>query len=195
MTFGTKLKQARQKAGLSQEQLAEKLGVSRSAIAKWETDKGMPDIENLKIIAKFLDVSVDYLLGDDEKLSLQTTKEAINLDEYEKHKLRKSKKDSVVVSKFPNATLINPLLREKKLSKFENLLEWAVMPSFGLFSVVDQVNNPDSYYLVENNDRQYLVKVSKEFIITTELAKKITDKKFVIGDNKFTRTAYTLTDK
>ena len=42
MTFGEKLKEARKEAGLSQEQFAEKMNVSRSAIAKWESDKGMP---------------------------------------------------------------------------------------------------------------------------------------------------------
>ena len=47
-TFGEKLKSARKEAGLTQEQLAVKLMVSRQAITKWETDKGMPDIENLK---------------------------------------------------------------------------------------------------------------------------------------------------
>ena len=51
MTFGEKLKEARKESGLSQEQLAEKMSVSRSAIAKWETDKGMPDVNNLKVIA------------------------------------------------------------------------------------------------------------------------------------------------
>ena len=64
MTFGEKLKEARQKAGLSQEQLSEKLHVSRSAVAKWETGKGMPDIENLKAAAQLLNVSIDYLLDD-----------------------------------------------------------------------------------------------------------------------------------
>jgi len=42
MTLGEKLRQARKDNGLSQEQLAEKLCVSRSAVAKWETDKGLP---------------------------------------------------------------------------------------------------------------------------------------------------------
>ena len=45
MTLGEKLKEARKQAGLSQEQLSEKLGISRSAVAKWETDKEIPDIE------------------------------------------------------------------------------------------------------------------------------------------------------
>lgn len=63
MTLGEKIKEARKQCGLSQEQLAEKMSVSRSAIAKWETDKGLPDIDNLKALAGFLNVSVDYLLG------------------------------------------------------------------------------------------------------------------------------------
>ncbi|MBR3349429.1 MAG: helix-turn-helix transcriptional regulator, partial [Solobacterium sp.] len=62
MTFGEKLKEARKTAGLSQEQLAEKLSVSRSAVAKWEADLGMPDIANLKAMAQLLDISIDYLL-------------------------------------------------------------------------------------------------------------------------------------
>ena len=47
--------------GLTQEELAEKVGVSKSAIAKWETDGGLPDRDNLKKIAKVMDVSVDDL--------------------------------------------------------------------------------------------------------------------------------------
>ena len=143
MTFGTKLKQARQQAGLSQEQLAEKLSVSRSAVAKWETDKGMPDVTNLKAIAALLEVSIDYLLADDETLSLQSTKEAIDLQSYEKHGRCRVKEDAVVLAKFPNAADICPLIREKKLSVVEHLLEWTIMPAFGIFSFVDQVNNLD----------------------------------------------------
>ena len=84
MTFGEKLKVARQKANLSQEQFSKKLHVSRSAVAKWETDNGMPDIENLKSISQLLSVSVDYLLDDGDVQSLDTIKETIKPDEYKK---------------------------------------------------------------------------------------------------------------
>lgn len=47
MTMGAKIKQLRSKKGLSQEKLAEKLNVSRSAVAKWEADGGIPEIDNL----------------------------------------------------------------------------------------------------------------------------------------------------
>ena len=51
MKYGDKLKEARKVSELSQEQLAKKLIVSRSAIAKWEDNLGMPDITNLRNIA------------------------------------------------------------------------------------------------------------------------------------------------
>jgi len=50
MTLGEKIKEARAAGGLTQEELASKLMVSRQAVTKWETDKGIPDVENLKLI-------------------------------------------------------------------------------------------------------------------------------------------------
>lgn len=62
MTFGEKLKEARKESGLSQEQFAEKMNVSRSAVAKWETDKGTPDIANLIAISDEFGLSLDELI-------------------------------------------------------------------------------------------------------------------------------------
>lgn len=53
MTFGDKLKEARKISGLSQEQFAEKLNISRSAVAKWESNIGIPDVANLKIFPDY----------------------------------------------------------------------------------------------------------------------------------------------
>jgi transcriptional regulator with XRE-family HTH domain len=191
MTFGEKLKNARTQAGYSQEQLAEKLCVSRSAVAKWETDKGMPDIENLKAAAKLLSVSIDDLLDDESVLSMKTVKEAIDLEQFTKTGKCRSKQDAAVAAKFPQAKQIYVLTRKKKLSKFEHLLEWTVMPSFGLFEAADQVEHNECCYLVDTETRQYMVIVSKEFIEITEMTKHITDKKFTIGSNRFSRL-YTL---
>ena len=57
-----KLKELRKKSGLTQEQLAEKLNVSRQAVTKWESGLGLPDIENLKNISLIFHVSTDPLL-------------------------------------------------------------------------------------------------------------------------------------
>lgn len=64
MNFSDKLKEIRKKEGLSQEQLAEKIGVSRQAITKWETGKGLPDVENIVIIAEIFKTTLDELLRD-----------------------------------------------------------------------------------------------------------------------------------
>lgn len=63
MTFAEKLKTIRKQAGMSQEKLAEKLGVSRQAVTKWESDTGIPDLENIIAISALFDISIDELLG------------------------------------------------------------------------------------------------------------------------------------
>lgn len=65
MSLGEKIREQRKKAGLSQEQLAEKLNVSRQAITKWETDKGIPDVGNLIAISDEFGLSLDELVRGD----------------------------------------------------------------------------------------------------------------------------------
>lgn len=67
MDFGDKLKQYRLKEGLSQEQLAEKIGVSRQAITKWETKRGLPDVENMIILAELFKLTLDELVLEEVK--------------------------------------------------------------------------------------------------------------------------------
>lgn len=67
MNIGDIIVEKRKALNLSQEQLAEQINVSRSAVAKWETNKGFPDIENLKALSKKLDISIDHLLNASEK--------------------------------------------------------------------------------------------------------------------------------
>lgn len=70
MEFNEKLQELRKKKGLTQEELAQSLYVSRTAISKWESGRGYPSIESLKGIAKFFSVTVDELLSPNEVLSL-----------------------------------------------------------------------------------------------------------------------------
>lgn len=67
MTFAEKLKSIRKQAGMSQEKLAEKIGVSRQAVTKWETDAGIPDIENIMAISTLFDISIDELLSNERE--------------------------------------------------------------------------------------------------------------------------------
>ena len=65
MIFAEKLKMLRKQAGRSQEKLAGKLGVSWQAAAKWKTDTGIPDIDNIMAVSKLFDISIDKLLGNE----------------------------------------------------------------------------------------------------------------------------------
>ena len=64
MSFGENLRNVRKQRGVTQEELAEILGVSRQAISKWESDGGYPETEKLLVISKTLNISIDYLLND-----------------------------------------------------------------------------------------------------------------------------------
>ena len=69
MLIGEKLRRLRIARQLSQEQLADKLQVSRQAISKWELGESMPDTENLILLSKFYGVSIDYLLLNELNIS------------------------------------------------------------------------------------------------------------------------------
>ena len=69
MEFSERLKELRKQAGLTQVDVAEKLGISQPAYASWERGVKKPTQENLVKIAQILNVSVDYLVGNSEKKS------------------------------------------------------------------------------------------------------------------------------
>ena len=70
MEFHEKLQELRKQKGLTQEELAESLYVSRTAISKWESGRGYPNIDSLKAIAKFYCVTIDELLSGEEALTI-----------------------------------------------------------------------------------------------------------------------------
>lgn len=190
MTFGEKLKNARKEAGFTQEQFAEKMSISRSAVAKWESDKGMPDVNNLKIMSQLLGVSIDHLLDEDESLNLMETREPINLDSFEKTGHCRDKKDAACFARFPNADAIYPLIRKKKMNKKEAILDFLVQP--GVVQMGDYINNSDGYYLVEESGKQLLVRISSDFMFISQLTNKVDPKKFEIDNNVFKKATYRL---
>lgn len=66
MTIGTKIQKLRKQHGLSQEQLAETLGVSRQAVSKWEAEQSVPDIDKIVLICDYFGVTTDYILRNEE---------------------------------------------------------------------------------------------------------------------------------
>lgn len=188
MNIGEKIKTLRQQNGLSQEGLANKLGVSRQAITKWETNRGIPDIENLKSLSDLFNVSLDYLVSEDNnELSIQTT-EKIHFEEYSavKH-FYKCIEDCVVLHKYPQALKIFPLVQEKRLSRLEKAFEWLFMPFFGAFDIIDKLNNKRKSYLIDNNGQSFLVTITKDMMETSVLPYTVIDKQFVHRNYKYTK--------
>ena len=70
MELNEKLQELRKKKGLTQEELAAALYVSRTAVSKWESGRGYPSIDSLKAIAKFFAVSIDELLSSEQLLAV-----------------------------------------------------------------------------------------------------------------------------
>lgn len=68
MSIGENIKQLRQLNNLTQEELASKLFVTRNAISKWETDKGIPSIDNLKQLATMFKVSLDQIVNEEDRI-------------------------------------------------------------------------------------------------------------------------------
>lgn len=82
MEFSEKLQKLRKKQSLTQEELAEKLYVSRTAISKWESGRGYPSIDSLKVIAKFFHITIDDLIGSEEIITLAEQDKKDNSKKY-----------------------------------------------------------------------------------------------------------------
>ena len=186
MTLGEKIREARRRCGLSQEQLAEKMSVSRSAIAKWETDKGLPDVGNLKVLARLLNVSVDHLLDEANETEGPVIREAYNLAAYG-YGCKKVKKDRVVRDKFPDATIYT-LLGRQALAELERFAD--VAPDCRT-NPQDMLKNTDkAFYLIEKSAQQFFVIVTDGFIEIKPLEQPLDGNSFTIDGWNFIKCNY-----
>ena len=79
MEFSEKLQELRKNKGLTQEELAEILYVSRTAVSKWESGRGFPNIESLKGISKFFEVTIDDLLSGEKLVDIAEKENKSNI--------------------------------------------------------------------------------------------------------------------
>lgn len=82
MEFNEKLRELRRSRSLTQEELAEALYVSRTAISKWESGRGYPNLDSLKGISKYFSVSIDELIGSEELITAAKDEEKACIDHY-----------------------------------------------------------------------------------------------------------------
>ena len=180
MTLGQKLKEIRKKFGLSQEQLAEIMNVSRQAITKWETDAGLPDTENLKELSRIFGISIDYLLDNNNELPLLVMKKKLDKDNY-KNKI--SSYEEVLKEYYPAPWKIYILTREKKMSKLEGIFDFII--GAGTIDVADALNDMSPYYLAIKDNIKLLVNIKDWVLEVKELNPDINEKKFIVDKNIF----------
>ena len=180
MTLGQKLKEIRKKFGLSQEQLAEIMNVSRQAITKWETDAGLPDTENLKELSRIFGISIDYLLDNNNELPLLVMKKKLDKENY-KNKI--SSYEEVLKKYYPAPWKIYILTREKKMSKLEGIFDFII--GAGTIDVADALNDMSPYYLAQKDNIKLLVNIKDWVLEVKELNPNINEKKFIVDKNIF----------
>jgi len=193
MTLGAKIRYARKCHGLSQGQLAEKMCVSRSAIAKWETDKGMPDIENLKILSRLLSVSVDSLLDDSDDAGSVVIRQPYRLAAYGRG-CKKVKKDRMMREKFPDAKICC-LLGRPELETEEKVMDctlgFLTPVPFGTPEFLKSVRDLDrDFYLVVREEDPFFVTVTDEFLEIRPLPQMPPEKAFRLGSWTFIQCGY-----
>lgn len=191
-----RIKECRQRAGLTQSQLAEQMGVSRQAVTKWESGRGAPDIEHIRNLAKFFDVSVDFLIAEDSESSSQgiVLTKAIDLESLTPHKQSgkplTSRSNAAILQVFPQATAIHPLSRTKKNTRTQSIIEWfnalVFDGPFNLFSTADALGDRAAYYLVTEPNRSLLARVTSTDVEAHELPEPVpTARSFTFNQQEF----------
>lgn len=182
MTLGQKLKEIRKRFGLSQEQLAEIMNVSRQAITKWENDGGLPDVSNLQELSKVFGITVDYLLNDENQLPALSMRKEIDKEKY-KNKL--TMYSEVLKEYYPEPYEVYALTRTKKLNFIELVLDIFIAPEIGPVSTADVFGDLSPYYLIKKDNLKLLVNIKNYIMEVIELPSNTNDRKFVYGKNKF----------
>ena len=172
-----------------------RLCVSRSAIAKWETDKGLPDVENLKLLARLLGVSVDSLLDDGLATEPALRRGCFSLASLGRG-CEKVKKGRLLQSLFPDAK-IWPLQGRPEVNPEDTAhgdRGFLTPLPFGGPEFLKSIRSPGrDFYLVEQTSGQLFVTVTDSMWEAHPLPHPILDNHFTLGQWHFVRCGH-LTD-
>lgn len=109
MTLGTKIKKLRNANGYTQKELADRVHVTFQTVSKWENDENEPDVGTLRILAKFFDCSLDYLLSEDDDtpaVKIAEDQEQKTEDHFEDNTNKVEQASTPVVTPQPTTTII-----------------------------------------------------------------------------------------
>ena len=190
MKLSEKIKSYRKVFDLSQEQLAEKLSVSRQVVTKWETEGGVPEINNLKALADLFNVSVDYLLDDEKVVENPVLRETYTIEgKKNNYSNRYDYVVSLLKNRYKEKAIIYGLTQvengeRNNLTKFFSFITLKISD---ISYLTQWLGDLAIWFLVEKENQKLLIKVTKEFVETREISSLIDTNKFNYEKNKFIR--------
>ncbi len=143
MEIGIKLKKARNEKGITQEQAAEVLGVSRQTISNWENNKSYPDIISVIKMSDIYSVSLDHLLKEEKSMN-QTYQEYLE-ENTNTVKAKRKLGTIVLISTYFLIWVVSMILfwqvKGPMTSEFDIIFRWILLPSFLLVSTITVAKN------------------------------------------------------
>ena len=176
MTFAEKLKDLRKQKGISQEQLAEKIYVSRQAITKWESGNGLPDIENLIAISSLFNESLDSLLSEEKSLItknefLYESRTEYDLDSPKKIDLRVGTAHEVIIEKTKDEK-IQVIAAANKLPYLAQQVKVKIVENKKRMDVIVK-HSTDLSDIAAMDNLFILVRIPEKFVADIELASEL----------------------
>ena len=176
MTFAEKLKELRKQKGISQEQLAEKIYVSRQAITKWESGNGLPDIENLIAISSLFNESLDSLLSEEKSLVskhefLYESRTEYDLDSPKKIDLRVGTAHEVIIEKTKDEK-IQVIAAANKLPYLAQQVKVKIVENKKRMDVIVK-HSTDLSDIAAMESLFILVRIPEKFVADLELASEL----------------------
>lgn len=176
MTFAEKLKELRKQKGISQEQLAEKIYVSRQAITKWESGNGLPDIENLIAISSLFNESLDSLLSEEKSLItknefLYESRTEYDLDSPKKIDLRFGTAHEVIIEKTKDEK-IQVIAAANKLPYLAQQVKVKIVENKKRMDVIVK-HSTDLSDIAAMENLFILVRIPEKFVADIELASEL----------------------
>ena len=173
MIFAEKLKTLRKEKNISQEQLAEKINVSRQAITKWESGNGIPDIENLIAISALFNESLDSLLSEEKSLIskhefLYESRTEYDLDSPKRIDLKIGTAHEVIIEK-TNDEKIQVLAASNKLAFLAQQVKVKIDENKRIMDVIVK-HSSDLSEIVALENLFILVRIPVKFVADIELS-------------------------
>lgn len=176
MNFAEKLKELRKQKGISQEQLAEKIYVSRQAITKWESGNGIPDIENLIAISNLFNESLDSLLSEEKSLVsrhefLYESRTEYDLDSPKKIDLRVGIAHEVIIEKTKDEKILI-VAAANKLGFISQQVKVKIVEDKNRMDVIVK-HSPDLSDIAAEENLFIFIKIPEKFVADMEFSSEI----------------------